>query len=95
MNDFDKAVEFIQNHDFSILVFNKGAKELYERIRKRYNCTCVEYKDAVGLRFDFYKYSGYSICPARCYDISNGEGYFEGQKYAVLSFDKRRVARVV
>lgn len=95
MNDFDKAVEFIQNHDSAILVFNKGAKELYERIRKRYNCAYVEYDDAVGLRFDFYKYSGYSIYPARCYDISNGEGYFEGQEYAVLSFDKRRVARVV
>lgn len=95
MNDFDKAVEFIQNHDFAIVVFNKGAKELYERIRKKYNCTYVEYDDAVGLRFDFYKYSGYSIYPARCYDIFNGEGYYEGQWYSVLSFDKRPTAKVV
>ena len=95
MNDFDKAVEFIQNHDFSILVFNKGAKELYERIRKKYHAVYIEYDDAIGLRFDFYKYSGYSIYPARCYDIFNGEGYFEGQRYSVLAFDKRRVAKVV
>ena len=95
MNDFDKAVEFIKNHDFAIVVFNKGAKELYERIRKKYHAVYIEYDDAIGLRFDFYKYSGYSICPARCYGISNGEGYFEGQRYSVLSFDKRRVAKVV
>ena len=95
MNDFDKAVDFIQNHEFSILVFNKGAKELYERIRKKYHAVYIEYDDAIGLRFDFYKYSGYSIYPARCYDIFNGEGYFEGQRYSVLSFDKRRVAKVV
>ena len=95
MNDFDKAVDFIQNHDFSILVFNKGAKELYERIRKKYHAVYIVYDDAIGLRFDFYKYSGYSIYPARCYDIFNGEGYFEGQRYSVLSFDKRRVAKVV
>lgn len=95
MNDFDKAVEFIKNHDFAIVVFNKNTKELYERIRKKYDGEYVEYKDSIGLRFDFYKYSGYSIYPARCYDIFNGEGYFEGQRYSVLSFDKRRVAKVV
>lgn len=95
MNDFDKAVEFIQNHDFAIVVFNKGAKELYERIHKKYGCTYVEYEDAIGLRFDFYKYSGYSIYPARCYDIFNGYGYYEGQRYSVLSFDKRLTAKVV
>ena len=95
MNDFDKAVEFIKNHDFAIVVFNKDAKELYERICKKYNCMYVEYDDAAGLRFDFYKYSGYSIYPVRCYGISDGEGYYEGQWYSVLSFDKRRVARVV
>ena len=95
MDDFNKAVEFIQNHDFAIVVFNKGAKELYERIHKKYGCTYVEYEDAVGLRFDFYKYSGYSTYPARCYNIFNGEGYYEGQWYSVLSFDKRLTAKVV
>ena len=95
MNDFDKAVEFIKNHDFAIVVFNKGAKELYERIRKKYDGVYVGYEDSIGLRFDFYKYSGYSIYPARCYNIFNGEGYFEGQRYSVLTFDKRRVAKVV
>lgn len=95
MNDFDKAVEFIKNHDFAIVVFNKDAKELYERIRKKYDGVYVGYEDFIGLRFDFYKYSGYSIYPARCYDIFNGEGYFEGQRYSVLSFDKRRIAKVV
>lgn len=95
MDDFNKAVEFIQNHDFAIVVFNKGAKELYERINKKYGCTYVEYEDAVGLRFDFYKYSGYSTYPARCYNIFNGEGYYEGQWYSVLSFDKRLTAKVV
>ena len=95
MDDFNKAVEFIQNHDFAIVVFNKGAKELYERIHKKYGCTYVEYEDAIGLRFDFYKYSGYSTYPARCYNIFNGEGYYEGQWYSVLSFDKRLTAKVV
>ena len=95
MDDFNKAVEFIQNHDFAIVVFNKGAKELYERINKKYGCTYVEYEDAVGLRFDFYKYGGYSTYPARCYNIFNGEGYYEGQRYSVLSFDKRLTAKVV
>lgn len=95
MNDFDKAVEFIQNHDFAIVVFNKDAKELYERIHKKYGCTYVEYEDAIGLRFDFYKYSGFSIHPAQCYDIFNGYGYYEGQRYSVLSFDKRLTAKVV
>ena len=95
MNDFDKAVEFIKNHDFAIVVFNKGAKELYERIRKKYDGVYVGYEDSIGLRFDFYKYSGYSIYPAQRYNIFNGEGYFEGQRYSVLSFDKRRVAKVV
>ena len=95
MDDFNKAVEFIQNHDFTIVVFNKGAKELYERIHKKYGCTYVEYEDAIGLRFDFYKYSGYSTYPARCYNIFNGEGYYEGQRYSVLSFDKRLTAKVV
>ena len=95
MDDFNKAVEFIKNHDFAIVVFNKGAKELYERIRKKYDGVYVGYEDSIGLRFDFYKYSGYSIYPARCYNIFNGEGYFEGQRYSVLSFDKRRVAKVV
>ena len=95
MDDFNKAVEFIKNHDFAIVVFNKGAKELYERIRKKYGCTYVEYEDAIGLRFDFYKYSGYSTYPARCYNIFNGEGYYEGQWYSVLSFDKRLTAKVV
>ena len=95
MDDFNKAVEFIQNHDFAIVVFNKGAKELYERIHKKYGCTYVEYEDAIGLRFDFYKYSGYSTYPARCYNIFNGEGYYEGQRYSVLSFDKRLTAKVV
>ena len=95
MDDFNKAVEFIQNHDFAIVVFNKGAKELYERIRKKYGCTYFEYEDAIGLRFDFYKYSGYSTYPARCYNIFNGEGYYEGQWYSVLSFDKRLTAKVV
>ena len=95
MDDFNKAVEFIQNHDFAVVVFNKGAKELYERIHKKYGCTYVEYEDAIGLRFDFYKYSGYSTYPARCYNIFNGEGYYEGQWYSVLSFDKRLTAKVV
>ena len=95
MDDFNKAVEFIQNHDFAIVVFNKGAKELYERIHKKYGCTYVEYEDAIGLRFDFYKYSGYSIHPALCYDFFNGYGYYEGQRYSVLSFDKRLTAKVV
>ena len=95
MDDFNKAVEFIQNHDFAVVVFNKGAKELYERIRKKYGCTYFEYEDAIGLRFDFYKYSGYSTYPARCYNIFNGEGYYEGQWYSVLSFDKRLTAKVV
>ena len=95
MDDFNKAVEFIQNHDFAIVVFNKGAKELYERIHKKYGCTYIEYEDAIGLRFDFYKYSGYSTYPARCYNIFNGEGYYEGQRYSVLSFDKRLTAKVV
>ena len=95
MDDFNKAVEFIKNHDFAIVVFNKGAKELYERIHKKYGCTYVEYEDAIGLRFDFYKYSGFSIYPARCYDIFNGYGYYEGQRYSVLSFDKRLTAKVV
>ena len=95
MDDFNKAVEFIQNHDFAIVVFNKGAKELYERIHKKYGCTYIEYEDAIGLRFDFYKYSGYSTYPARCYNIFNGEGYYEGQWYSVLSFDKRLTAKVV
>ena len=95
MDDFNKAVEFIQNHDFAIVVFNKGAKELYERIHKKYGCTYVEYEDAIGLRFDFYKYSGYAIHPALCYDIFNGYGYYEGQRYSVLSFDKRLTAKVV
>ena len=95
MDDFNKAVEFIQNHDFAIVVFNKGAKELYERIHKKYGCTYAEYEDASGLRFDFYKYSGYSTYPARCYNIFNGEGYYEGQWYSVLSFDKRLTAKVV
>ena len=95
MDDFNKAVEFIQNHDFAIVVFNKGAKELYERIRKKYGCTYFEYEDAIGLRFDFYKYSGYSIHPARCYGISDGEGYYEGQWYSVLSLDKRLTSKGV
>ena len=95
MDDFNKAVEFIQNHDFAIVVFNKGAKELYERIHKKYGCTYVEYEDAIGLRFDFYKYSGYSIHPARCYDIFNGYGYYEGQRYSVLLFYKGVKAKVV
>lgn len=95
MNDFDKAVEFIKNHDFAIVVFNKDAKELYERICEKYNGMYLHYDDAIGYRFNFYKYVGYSVCPMHCYDIANGVGYFEGHEYAVLSFDKRRVAKVV
>ena len=53
MDDFNKAVEFIQNHDFAIVVFNKGAKELYERICKKYNGMHLHYGDAIGYRFDF------------------------------------------
>lgn len=95
MSDFDKAVEFIKNHDFAIVVFNKDAKELYERICRKYNGTYLPYGDAIGYRFDFYEYVGYSEHPMRCYGIANGVGYFEGHEYAVLSFDKRRVAKVV
>jgi len=95
MNDFDKALDFIRNHYFSILVFNKGTKELYERICKRYDAVRVEYDDAVGLRFGLYRYAGYSIYPARCYEISDGRGYYDGQWYSVLSFDRRPTAKVV
>lgn len=95
MNDFDKALEFIRNHDFSILVFNNSTKELCERIRKKYDAARFEYDDAIGLRFDFYRYAGYSIYPARCYEISGGEGYYDGQRYSVLSFDKHPSAKVV
>lgn len=95
MNDFDKAVDFIQHNDFAIVLFNKNAKELYKRIREKFNCTYINYGDFVGLRFDFYTYAGYSIRPVNCYNISDDTGYYEGQEYAVLSFDKRASARVV
>lgn len=95
MNEFDKAVDFIQNHDFAIVVFNKNGKELYKRIQEKFDCAYINYGDFIGLRFDFYTYAGYSIYPVNCYEISDDAGYYEGQEYAVLSFDKRASARVV
>lgn len=95
MNDFDKATNFIQNHDFAIVVFNKNAKELYKRIRQKYSGAINDYSDVIAYRFIFNKYAGYTIYPKNCYDIENGKGCFEGQEYVVLSFDKRRVAKVV
>ena len=95
MKDFDRTVKFIQNNDFAIVVFNKNAKELYKRIREKFDCAYINYNDFIGLRFDFYTYKGYSIYPVNCYDISDDTGYYEGQEYAVLSFDKRASAKVV
>lgn len=95
MNDFDKTVKFIETHEAAIVVFDKNTRELYDRICEKYNGTYIPYGDVIGYRFDFHKYSGYSVYPMHCYRSENGVGYFEGQEYAVLSFDKRRVARVV
>lgn len=95
MNDFDKAVNFIQNHDFAIIVFNKNTKELYKRIRQKYSGAINDYPDVIAYRFIFNKYAGYTVCPNNCYDIKNDKGRFGGREYAVLSFDKPRSAKVV
>lgn len=95
MNDFDKAVKFIQTHDRAIVVFNKDAEELYTRIRKKYGGAITNYPNVIAFRFIFNEYAGYTVCPADCYDISDGYGYYEGQWYSVLSFDKHLTAKVV
>lgn len=92
------VIDFVENHDFAIVIFDKSSRSDYESICKKYGATIYQYRNKMALRFVFNGYVGFSESPETTYDIVGGTGYFEDayrEKYAILYTSKSTSAKVV